>query len=59
MISVRAAAVATQIIGVIWALLAVLYTPDNKTLPHDFGIGIGVALTGIAIWITASWWESR
>jgi len=55
MISVRAAAVATQIIGALWALLAALYTPNR----HDFATGIGVTLTGIAIWITASWWESR
>ena len=59
MISVRAAAVATQIIGVIWALLALMYTPDHTRLPHDFAIGIGVTLTGIAIWVAASWWESR
>lgn len=59
MIRVRAAAVATQFIGVIWALLALLYTPDHKTVPHDFGIGITVALTGIGIWLFADWIEGR
>lgn len=51
--SIRIAAVATQFIGAIWALLALLYPG------HDFAAGIAVTLAGLLVWAVAGWLEDR
>ena len=57
MITVRAAAVATQFIGVIWALLALLFRNDQDDTAHEFGVSIAVIAAGFAVWLYADWRE--
>lgn len=57
--AVRTAAAATQIIGVIWAVLALIYHTDTHTTITDFGVGIAVTATGFAIWMLAGWMQTR
>ncbi len=60
MIAVHTAAVATQIIGAVWALLALTYhDPEGRHPWLDFGVGITVIAAGFAIWLAARWWEHR
>lgn len=56
-ISIRVAAVATQIIGATAALLALLCPTGSAG--HDFGIGITIIAAGLAVWLAVGWWEHR
>ena len=58
MTGVRVAAVATQLIGVMWALLALVYA-GGRGIPADFGVGIAVTFAGLLVWFAAGWWEGR
>ncbi len=58
MTGVRVAAVATQLIGVMWALLALVYA-GGRVMPADFGVGIAVTIAGLLVWFAAGWWEGR
>ena len=58
MISVRAAAVVTQFIGVMWALLALVYPSTGQTI-NDFTLGITVTAAGFAAWLAVDWWENH
>ena len=59
MIGIRTAAVATSFIGVIWALLALVYRNDADHTLREFGTGVAVAAAGFVIWFVAYWWEDK
>lgn len=60
MIAVHTAAVATQIIGAIWALLALTFHNPEQVHPWlDFWVGMAVVAAGFAVWLGARWWEHR
>lgn len=55
MSSIEVGSVATAVIGVLWAVLAVL-TPAGNT-GHDVIVGAVIATSGIATAIAARWRE--
>lgn len=59
MISVRVAAVATQFIGLLWVLLAALYSNDPDGPMAAMLVGFAVAAAGFVVWLIAGWWEGR
>lgn len=59
MSSVEAGAVATAAIGVLWAILAVIYNTDEADTIHNVILGVAIAAVGLVTAIAARWWEDR
>lgn len=53
----RTVAVATQFVGVLWALLAVIYATDIAGLRHDCAVAVGVIAGGFLLWLAVDAWE--
>lgn len=59
LLPVRAGAVATALIGVIWMAVALMYCTDLADLLHQFTTGAAVAITGTTIHLIVNWIEHR
>lgn len=59
LLPIRAAAVGTALIGVIWMAIALMYCTDAHDLLHQFVIGAAVAIAGITVHLIIDWIEAR
>lgn len=55
--TVRAASIAVQIIGLMWALIALTYAGRIPEATRDFWIALAVTAVGFAVWLAAEWIE--
>lgn len=54
---IRTAAIIAQMVGVLWAFLAVIYCTDLEQLRRDFWTGVAVIAVGFGAWLAVDTWE--